>query len=340
MIAHNIIGNVLTIVLGLSAQCAFAADQLDNIYQTYGVHNPPSDSPCANADCAYTRAPGEPTDPLYPEYWSSDWNMYRVFNNASQYPPPYDGAPPPALKAGQDYEISKGASYYDSTWSGPTGQGAMMEHYEKRCLPIFPISNQFTCSFISLGDVAFFVTYESDRPKGMPPVCLFSPVNHAPRRDFIRHLPYSASDSKQLKNAIQGYSFWVDAATGKPIQVGVSPDRTADQAIMFGYGFMSKAMPDRVDRSAKPFRHPQSFYFSGYPMPPANAPFVSQNYTNLAMVKPDPKATWDLVSKLDPNKLQACQLFNPPADAVELTKTPRVPTWGDIKHQDEVGRLN
>lgn len=125
----------------------------------------------------------------------------------------------------------------------------------------------------------------------------------------------------------------MDAASGKPIQVGVSPDRTNDQAIMFGYGFMSKATRDRVDKSAKPYRHPQSFYFSGYPLPPANAPMVSQNYTNFAMIKPDPKKTWDLVSKLDPKALPQCQLFNPPAEMVGLETTRRAPTWGDIKHR-------
>jgi len=231
------------------------------------------------------------------------------------------------------YEISKGATYYESTWRGPAGEGAMMEHYDKRCLPIFPISNHFTCSFISLGDTAFFVTYKEDRPKGMPEVCLFSPSNHPPRTDFISHLPYSSGDSERLGNRVQGYSFWVAASTGKPIQVGVSPDRTNDQAIMFGYGFMSKATADRVDKSAKPYRHPQSFYFSGYPLPPANAPMVSQNYTNFAMVRPDPKTTWDLVSKRDPKSLPQCQLFNPPSEMVGLTSTPRAPTWGDIKHR-------
>jgi hypothetical protein len=317
----------------LWAPYARAADQPDNVYQTYGVHNPPADSPCANPNCVYVREPGQPTDPLYPAYWSSNWNMYRVFQGYVQNPPPYDGAPPPALKPGRDYEISQGATYFDSTWRGAAGEGAMMEHYDKRCLPIFPISNHFTCSFISLGDTAFFVTYEKDRPKGMPPVCLFSPANHPPRTDFISHLPYSPDDSARLGNRVQGYSFWVEAASGKPIQVGVSPDRTADQAIMFGYGFMSSATPDRVDKSAKPYRHPQSFYFSGYPLPPANAPMVSQNYTNLAMVKPDPKSTWDLVSKLDSKTLPQCQLFNPPAERVELTSMRRAPTWGDIRHR-------
>jgi hypothetical protein len=326
-------GIALVAVLSLGVPRALAADQPDNVYQTYGVHNPPADSPCANPNCVYVREPGQPSDPLYPDYWSSNWNMYRVFQGYAENPPPYDGVPPAALKPGKDYEISRGATYYDSTWRGPAGAGAMMEHYDKRCLPIFPISNHFTCSFISLGDTAFFVTYDKDRPKGMPPVCLFSPANHPPRTDFISHLPYSTGDSERLRNRVQGYSFWVDAASGKPIQVGVSPDRTNDQAIMFGYGFMSKATPDRVDKSAKPYRHPQSFYFSGYPLAPANAPMVSQNYTNFAMIKPDPKTTWDLVSKLDPKTLPQCQLFNPPAEMVGLTSTRRAPTWGDIKHR-------
>jgi hypothetical protein len=257
--------------------------------------------------------------------------MYRVFQGYAQHSPPYDRAPPPSLKPGRDYEISAGATYYDSTWEGLSGSGAMMEHYEKRCLPIFPISNHFSCSFISLGDTAFFVTYDKDRPTWMPPVCLFSPLNHPPRTDFISHLPYSADDGARLKNRVQGYSFWIDAASGKPIQIGVSPDRTKDHAIMFGYAFASVATPDRVDRSAEPYRHPQSFYFSGYPLAPANAAIVSQNYTDFAMIKPEPAKTWDLVSKIDPKTLPKCQLFDPPASAATLAGVRRAPTWGDIK---------
>jgi hypothetical protein len=322
----------LALALGLGAPRALAADQPDNVYQTYGVHNPAADSPCANPNCVYLREPDQPSDPRYPDYWTSNWTMYRVFNGYAENPPPYDGAPPAALKPGRDYEVSKGTTYYDNTWSGPTGKGAMMEHYEKRCLPIFPISNHFTCSFISLGDIAFFVTYKEDRPKDMPPVCLFSPLNHPPRPDFISHLPYSPGDSARLGNRVQGYSFWVNAATGKPIQTGVSPDRTNDQAIMFGYAFMSEPRPDRVDTSAKPYRHPQSFYFSGYPLTPPDAPIVSQNYTNFAMVRPDPKKTWDQVSKLDPKTLPACQLFNPPSSALMAAGARKAPTWADIKH--------
>jgi hypothetical protein len=182
-----------------------------------------------------------------------------------------------------------------------------------------------------LGDTAFFVTYDKDRPKGMPPVCLLSPLNHPPRPDFISHLPYSPGDSARLGNRVQGYSFWVDGKTGKPIQIGVSPDRTNDGAIMFGYAFDSRPTRDGVDKSAKPYRHPQSFYFSGYPLAPANAPIVSQNYTDFAMVRPNPNTTWDLVNQLDPKSLPPCQLFNPPTEMLSTPTGSRAPTWSDIK---------
>ena len=69
------------------------------------------------------------------------------------------------------------------------------------------------------------------------------------------------------------------------MQVGVAPvPPPKAMAIMFGYGFQSEATPDRIDRSAAPYRHPQSFYFSGYPLPPPDgpdAPFVSQKLYGL-----------------------------------------------------------
>jgi hypothetical protein len=293
------------------------------VYATYGVHNPPaaSQGACANPNCVYVRGPGEPADPLYPPYWQSRWTMYRVFNNYQQHMPPYNGAPPPPLRPGIDYQISYGATYYDSTWRGPSGEGAMMEHYEHYCLPIFPIPNNYTCSFISLGDIAYFITYEQDRPAGMPPVCLFSPLNHPPRRDFISHLPYAAGDSQQLGAGAQGYSFWISGQTGAPVQTGASPDQTRHGNILFGYAFAP------VNGALQP----SSFYFSGYPLPPANAPIVSQNYTNWAPTQPNPAQTWDQVAGLDPSTLPACQLFDPPQNTHLLGATPaQAPTWGHI----------
>jgi hypothetical protein len=122
-----------------------------------------------------------------------------------------------------------------------------------------------------------------------------------------------ADEKGQSVLRLQGYSYWVDHTTGKPIQVCVAPDRTKDGAVMFGYAFDSQPTPDRVDKSALPCRHPQSFYFSGFPMAPANAPIVSQNYISFAMIRPDPKTTWDQVNKLDPRLFQrvSCSIRHP-----------------------------
>jgi hypothetical protein len=98
----------------------------------------------------------------------------------------------------------KGATYYDSTWQRPLGSGAMMEIYEKPCLPSFPISNHFTCAFISLGDVPFFVSYEQDRPKGMPPVCIFAQESSAAQR-LHQPPPYSSGDGEDSKTNEDGF---------------------------------------------------------------------------------------------------------------------------------------
>jgi hypothetical protein len=306
----------LSLAVGLltlsSTGGADAADVPGDVFPTYGVHNDAHTDLCAQANCLYRRAKGEPTDPSFPKYWSSHWVMYRVYQQFKEYPPPYDGKPPAPLEEGKDYQASWGASYYDSTWTGPTGKGAMEEDYEKACLPIFPIPNNYSCSVISLGSMAYFITYD-DRPVWMPPVCLFSPRNPPPPRDFVKH--YSAADSRRLGNRVQAYGFWTNA-DGKPMQVGVSPDQTDAQGVMFGYAFDSRPTPDRVDHQAAPYRHPNSFYFSGMPylpqVPLPNAPIISQNYTDFAMIKPDPATTWAKVQKLDPKTLPKCQLFKPP----------------------------
>jgi len=287
-----------------------SANSQGNIYSTYGTHNPPHYSKCDPSNCIYTRKSGEPTDPEFPVHWTSNWDMYRVFKKYEEFLPPYNN-PPSGLKEGIDYEVSTGTTYYDSEWSSHfprwPGIGAMREKYNKRCLPIFPISNHFSCSFISLGDTAIFQTYPEDRPPGMPEYCLFSRLNYPPHRDFIKHLPYSAGDSANLKNRIQGYSFWLSRKDGKPIQIGVSPYHAVD-AIMFGYAFWREPSPDASEPQSKPYRHPQSFYFSGYPKQPANAPIVSQNYTDFSMRKPPPE-TWSKVEALNPEELPACKLF-------------------------------
>lgn len=82
-----------------------------HLYYTGGVHN---DIGCQPTEkCTYKREAGQPSDPLYPAWWTSQWTMYRVFKDYDKFPPPY-GLPPAGLTA-DDYEVSYGASYYDST---------------------------------------------------------------------------------------------------------------------------------------------------------------------------------------------------------------------------------
>ncbi len=345
----------LVTALGL-AMLAGTASAADNIYSTFGAHNPSEYSNCEHKDCVYPRQPGEPSDPQWPPFWSSNWTMYRVYNGYVANSPPYEPKPPAPLKEGVDYEVSYGSTYYDSTYSaGADGQGAMMEHYAKRCLPIFPGSNKYTCSFVSLGNKAYFLTYEEDRPKGMPPCCVFSPLNHPPRVDFVKHLPYSTGDSAHLQDRVQGYSIWVGRDTGKPVQTGVSPDRTAQGDIMFGYAFNSKATadtdgltdepyrtPPNVPPAARgvpvpspdaipgPYRKPQSFYFSGQTGAEPNAPIVTQNYANFAQVRPDPAKTWELVGKMCSGTLPDCHLFAE-TTATDPAAQPAAASWGSIK---------
>lgn len=281
-----------------------------HVYPTFGVHHEPAEGECLVPGCLYPRGPDEPSNPLWPQWWSSEWTMYRVFNNYEAYPPPYD-SPPANLEEGRDYEASSGATYYDSTYLDENGKGAMMEYYEKRCLPIFPLDNRFSCAFISLGDKAYFVTYD-DRSKDMPPICRFSDRNHPPRRDFIKHLPYSEADSARLDKRVQAYS----------LEVGDAP-------ILFGYAFNRDYAPDSHDSSLAPYRHPHSFYFSGFPGSPPDAPIVSQNYRGFSARRPDPEKTWAQVGSNSKGTPPWCCLFptDCPEKALGAAPTQVVPTW-------------
>ncbi|HVK54528.1 MAG TPA: hypothetical protein VM532_05800 [Burkholderiales bacterium] len=290
-----------------------------HVYYTGGVHNDKGCKPPQK--CIYKRKAGEPIDPILPIWWTSDWTMYRVFKNYDKFPPPYS-SPPKGLTP-EDYEVSYGVSYYDATYvpRDRDGRGAMMEHYDKRCLPIFPSDNKYTCSFVSLGNKAYFLRYD-DRPKGTPQCCQFSLKNHPPTRDFIKHLPYNPKESEHLGGTIQAYS------------------RMVPPGILFGYAFEEVPTVDSFNRAATPYRHPQSFYFSGQPTSPPDAPIVSQNYTSFRMQKPDPKVTWDKVGEMCPAKPQWCCLFDgdcPAPQAVEgqapqaAPQATQAPGWNNLK---------
>ena len=302
---------IVASLAGSSIGIARAADDdpaSRHVYSTGGVHN---DKDCVPASkCIYSRQKGEPSNPLYPVWWSSDWVMYRVFKNYDTFPPPY--ASPPQGLTPDDYQTSWGATYYDSTYVPPDrdGAGAMMEHYEKFCLPIFPMSNNYTCSFVSLGNKAYFLRYD-DRPPNTPQCCQFSLKNHPPRRDFIKHLPYSAQDSSRVAG-VQAYS--------------MTPG-----GILFGYAFYKEAQSDSYDKKAAPYRHPQSFYFAGYPVDPPNAPIVSQNYTTFRIQRPDPAKTWNQVARMCPAQPGWCCLFAGDCPDAQLSSPAPAPNWSRIK---------
>jgi hypothetical protein len=278
--------------------CPWALAQADSgavplsraVYFTSGVHN---NAGCnaSNGNCIAKRADSDPSDPFFPAYWTSEWTMYRVMRNYQRNPPPYSD--PPSTLSPSDYTVSRGTSYYDSTYIPADGDGfgAMMEHYEKYCLPIFPIKdNNYSCSFVSLGNKAYFLTYPQDRPKDMPACCMFSPMNHPPRQDFVKHLPYSPARSQHLGGSVQAYALDLASPQGP---------------ILFGFAFYKTAS------GHPPFRPPQSFYFSG-DASIANAPIVSQNYRGFRRVQPDPRQTWAQVAAMCPSNPPPCQLFNPP----------------------------
>ncbi|MBC2655586.1 hypothetical protein H7A76_09075 [Pseudomonas sp. MSSRFD41] len=294
----------------LCASQAVLADQNgDNVYFNMGVHNTKGCT-ALNNNCIAKRKAGEPTDPQFPATWISDWTMYRVTNNYEKNPPPYSS--PPSTLQPNDYTMSQGTSYYDNTYvpADGDGTGAMMEHYEKYCLPIFPIKdNNYTCSFVSLGNKAYFLTYPEDRPKDMPACCMFSPMNHPPRQDFVKHLPYSASRSQNLGGSVLAYALELKPQGQPPI--------------LFGYAFNKQATSDGPGQPA--YQHPQSFYFSG-DASVANAPIVSQNYRNWSNAKPDPAKTWDQVAQMCPANPPDCQLFTPPPSL----KNGARPQWNQL----------
>lgn len=304
------LAGLISLVL-LGSGSAFADKLGSHVYFSQGVHNnyqcePPS-------KCIADRNPTDPRGPLYPKWWTSDWKMYRVFNNYQDFPPPYDS--PPNVLSPSDYEVSDGSTYYDSTYipKDRDGAGAMMEHYEKKCLPIFPQENNYTCSFVSLGNKAYFLRYE-DRPPNTPKCCQFSLKNHPPRQDFLKHLPYKKEESAHLKNSLLAYSL------------------TVDPGILFGYAFNKALTPDSFDRTAELYRHPQSFYFSGSPTDPPLAPIVSQNYRNFRMEQPKTSETWDQVAKMCSPKPEFCCLFKDDCPPNSLSNSPATASWANLKY--------
>ena len=289
-------------------------------YETYGVHN----NLGCNKDNAYCLAPrsrNAPSNPILPLEWISDWTMYRVKKNYKDNPPPYTN--PPSTLEPEDYSVSYGTTFYDANYLPLHGDGigAMMVHYDKYCLPIFPIANNnYTCSFISLGNKTYFLTYQHNRPQHMPACCLFSSNHHAMRPDFVKHLNYDFLRSKQLNHSILVYS---------------RQQLTMHGQVLFGFAFHKAVSPDAFNTPG--YQHPHSYFFSG-DFNTANAPIVSQNYTSFRAEKPDPEHTWERISRMCPATPKPCQLFNYSSllktDKNKLKILPAGSGWDKIKSEN------
>lgn len=268
-------------------------------FPSHGVHSPCG---CPDGGCDAARSPGDPPDPQYPEHWIAKWTMYRVFSPQPDNPPPY-ADPPAGLEAGTDYEASSGVTYYDSAYvpADKDGVGAMLARYEGRCLPIFPIENDFGCTFASLGNKTWMLTDEADRPEGMAACCLFSAYHHAPRRDFVRHLPYAPEDSARLDGTLQAYRYTVS-------RQGTD--------IWFGYAFHRDQHLDPEGQ----YLRPHSSYSSGAVTDPPRAPVISQNYTDFEARKPDPSVWEPVAAACGGESVPVCNLFD--ADPARFMDTP------------------
>ena len=286
------------------------------VYSTNGVH---SDHGCDETpnNCIAPRNGSDPADPRFPEYWISDWTMFTVLNETASAvnPPPYSN--PPITLLPDDYRVSYGTSYYDNSYKpeNPGDEedyGAMLEYYNDFCLPIFGKTlqgNSETCAFASLGNNAFFLEFDDKHPDAAPSCCQFSPKNHPPRPDFLKHLDYWPDASTRLNSSVQAY-YW------KKLW---EPD--ANPRILFAYAFNKETSPQgQMPQQSAWYQHPQSFFFSGritlvegnpaeQQMPVIIEPIISQNYTSFRVEKPDPRI-WENVAQWCPlETIKKCHLF-------------------------------
>ena len=161
------------------------------------------------------------------------------------------------------------------------------------------------------------------------------PIHFLP--SSLTHLTFGFSFNKAVNNTLPaslthlsfGFNFNQSVNALPPSLTHLSFIESFNQSIDFlpcslthltlGYAFNQKPTPDSLDYTAEPYRHPQSFYFSGDPGTPPNAPIVSQNYTNFRMEKPDSKM-WSEVAEMVPPNPESCCLFDSDCPNSHLSK--------------------
>eukprot|EP00117_Sycon_ciliatum_P040162 scpid93606/ scgid29556/ len=157
----------------------------------------------------------EPPKDHWPEKWISDWTLYHVLPE-DPTPPYADGKVPEQSRKG------RGRTYYD--WS----KLAIIEEYYDFCVPIFVEGHNFTCHFLNVNNVSYFITFD-DRPSWTPPCCIFgkpwlppSPSTISNTLPFYGKKPFHDREVNWYRNTPPageltfGYGFYAD--TGLPAE--------------------------------------------------------------------------------------------------------------------------
>ncbi|NEO97058.1 MAG: hypothetical protein F6K56_46000 [Moorea sp. SIO3G5] len=131
-----------------------------------------------------------------------------------------------------------------------------------------------------------------------------------------------SKDSAHVNNSLQAYS-----------------ERFTDKENLFGYAFNKNPTPDSFDSTAVPYRHPQSFYFSGNPDTPPNAPIVSQNYTSFRMEQPSSEI-WSEVAKMLPPNPPLCCLFEDDCTEKSSSNSSQAASWDALTYSAPKTQMN
>ncbi len=97
--------------------------------------------------------------------WSILYNMLNLtFSRLGQPQPPFVG--------------SRGTVYYN--WAIE----AQIEDREDYCVNIFPVSNNFPCTFHNINNISYLISSGPNSP--FPPCCIFAQPFHPPAPSFLR----------------------------------------------------------------------------------------------------------------------------------------------------------
>lgn len=195
--------------------------------------------------------------PTWPTTFITDWLLYHV--PAEDPMPPYsNGAIPTPHRTG------RGRTFYD--WR----KFALLEEYYDFCVPIFVEGFNFTCHFLNIGNVSYFVTFD-DRPSWAPACCIFGK-------------PWLPPSPSTVSSELPFYK--KEEFLGRPVNWYRT---TPPTGLVFGYGFYA-------DMEAQP---PAEFFFN------AQQGWALQDFHNFSSDVP-PEEKWEVPAACD--NVKVCNL--------------------------------